>query len=90
MGDVCDGVFQLRVPLLEAAALGAESPELYIDGPGQAAHMSVPAGNVDQGVGICLQPVGKALPDFLRGFLQHMNFDQQGNDDQRQNANQGP
>ena len=90
MGDIGDGIFKLQVSLLKPEALRAEPAQLRIDGCSQVPHMSVPAGNVNESVGIPHEFFLKAAPDFFRGFLQEYYFDHQDNQDNGQGADDGP
>lgn len=90
MGDIGDRRLQLRVPLAESVALFPEPAKLYIDRIRQAAHLPVPAGNVDQRVGIGGKPVGKGLRDLPRGLPQHVYFEEQPQDKQHKDTDKAP
>ena len=52
MGNIGDGIFQILITLLTAAAVVLKQQEFPIDAVSQFSHMPVAAGNIDQGVGI--------------------------------------
>ena len=74
MGDICNGVFQLGISLKKAAAFSAQPAKLRINGRGQPAHGTVPAGNINQRICTGREPVGEAFFYFPRRFLQQIYF----------------
>ena len=90
MGNICDGLLHLQIPLPEPMPFPAQEPELFIEPFGQPAHGFIPAGNGDQIVGLMGKAVGKLLSDLPGRLLKQPDFDQQHENDEYQNNTDKP